>query len=127
MKTALIALITGDDEYKIHHRTLQALSAVGYIHERMATDEGIRQSGLPYDKVHLMILGADVSYGNVTLPKGLEVMVTWRTREKNGKKREYVTGYIMNGGNLAEVRLYVTPRHTFEIRLTPRLTEPTIP
>lgn len=126
MKIALVAIITEDAEYKIHGATMSAL-----IHHRlvdkegMATNEGVMQSGLPYDSVYLMILGADTYYGENELPKGTEVMVTWRERLPN-QHREYVTGYIMSGGNLAAVCLYVSPRHTFETRVTPRLTESTV-
>lgn len=124
MKVALAARIQ-DNGYKLNWHTERALVRAGWLaDDGMATNAGIEKSGLPFDRVYLMILGADTAYASTILPKGTEVMVTWRTREKNGKRREYVTGYIMNGDKLAEVRLYVSPRHTFETRVTPRLTDP---
>ena len=115
---ALDALVLEEKEISdLHWKQRDYLMFNGYVGEDgVVTQEGLGATTIPTFPATLMILGSDTAYGRVTLPKGTEVMITWRSTTRG---KELVDGFINTEEGMKQVRLYVSPRNTFETRLMP--------
>ncbi len=119
---ALDAIIRGERQIEeLHWKQQDALIGRKYVDDGLPTEKGLLASSIPTQAVTIMTLGAETYYGRVILPKGTEVLVTWRTEMKG--RSDLIDGMIMVQGGMKAVRLFVSPRNTFEKRIIPDLTQ----